>query len=102
MYLLTRAGKNANFPGSLHFQQFPNISYLMYFFVKSHNFPPNGQISREGAFQIPYFFQSCPYTLHLFCIKLANIVRLINIIKFKNNPLRFRVKLTRHLVMNNV
>ena len=29
----------------------------VFLYVKSHNFPPNGQISREGASHIPHFFQ---------------------------------------------
>ena len=33
--------------------KFPHV----FLYVKSHNFPPNGQISREGASQIPHFFQ---------------------------------------------
>ena len=38
--------------------KFPPMSYV-FLYVKSHNFPPNGQISREGASQIeiPHFFQ---------------------------------------------
>ena len=36
--------------------KFPTMSFV-FLYVKSHNFPPNGQISWEGASQIPHFFQ---------------------------------------------
>ena len=36
--------------------KFPTMSYV-FLYVKSHNFPPHGQIFREGASQIPHFFQ---------------------------------------------
>ena len=32
---------------------------LIFLFMKSHNFPPNGQISREGASQVPHLFPLC-------------------------------------------
>ena len=38
--------------------KFPTMSYV-FLYEKSHNFPPNGQLSREGASQIPHFFQPC-------------------------------------------
>ena len=54
---LTGLKKNANFPGrSLHFQQISHYVLNVYLHVKSHNFPQNGQISREGASQIPHLF----------------------------------------------
>ena len=43
--------------------KFPTMSYV-FLYVKSRNFPPNGQISREGASQIPHFFP--PWLVYLF------------------------------------
>ena len=42
--------------------KFPTMCYVL-LYVKSHNFPPSSQISREGTSQIPHFFPLCWWCL---------------------------------------
>ena len=58
--------------------------------VKSHNFPPNCQISREGASQIPHFFQPeyetklNPFTSQWFKIDWPQSWKFLNITASSN------------------